>query len=254
MNNPLSDSYSPEIADESLIKNALEGDKKSLEDLIIRHQDWIYNIAIRMLHSPDDAKDAMQEVLIKIVTKLSGFKGESSFRTWAYRITVNHILNWKRSIGERTHTSDFNEYSEIINESPNHNIPEYLSPYEKKAAVEEVKISCMFGMLLCLDRQQRMVFILGALLGASDAIGSEIMEISSDNFRQRLARARKDLLNFMQGNCGLINDKNSCRCSKKTKVLIDSGYVDPKNTKFFSEKYYTVKAAALNMRSEYTEY
>lgn len=254
MNNPLSDSYSPEIADEALIKDALEGNKKSLEQLIVRHQDWIYNIAMRMLHSPEDAKDALQEVLIKVVTKLSGFKGESSFRTWAYRITVNHILNYKRSLGERTHTTDFNEYAEIISKCPDNDVPEYLTPYEKKAAVEEVKISCMFGMLLCLDRPQRMVFILGGLLGASDTIAAEIMEITKDNYRKRLSRARKDLLNFMQGNCGLVSEKNPCRCSKKTKVLIDTGYVDPANTKFFSEKYYTVKTAAFNMKTEYTTY
>jgi RNA polymerase sigma factor (sigma-70 family) len=254
MQNPLSESYAPQIRDEDLIKRSIEGDKKALEDLVIRHQDWIYNIAVRMLHSPDDAKDALQETLIKIITKLSQFRGDSSFRTWAYRIAVNHILNSKRSNGEVTHAASFDHYAHLINTAPDADIPEYLTPFEKRNAVQEVKISCMFGMLLCLDREQRMVFILGSVLDTSDTIGAEIMEISKDNFRQRLSRARKDLHHFMDNQCGLVDKKNPCRCSKKTKILIDNGYVDPKKSKFFSDKYYSVSVAAQRKQAELESY
>jgi len=72
------------------------GDRKALEDLIERHQAWIYNIALRMLFHPQDAEDATQEILIKVVTRLSSFEGRSSFRTWLYRIVVNHLLNVRR--------------------------------------------------------------------------------------------------------------------------------------------------------------
>lgn len=254
MQNPLSENYSPEIPDEDLIKRSVDGDKKALEELIVRHQDWIYNIALRMLHNPDDAKDALQEALIKIVTKLSQFRNESSFRTWAYRIVVNHILNLKRGHGELTHATDFDHYALLINSTPDGVIPEYLTPFEKRAAVEEVKISCMFGMLLCLNREQRMIFVLGFILGASDRIGADIMNISRDNFRQRLSRARKDLYNFMNDQCGLVNEKNPCRCSKKTKALIDVGYVDPKKERFFSDKYYSVSVMAEKRKSQLQEY
>lgn len=254
MQNPLSDSYFPEVPDEELIKKGIEGDKKSLEELVIRHQDWIYNIALRMLHSPDDAKDALQETLIKVITKLSQFRFESSFRTWAYRIAVNHILNTKRSYGETTHVANFDRYAYDISNTPDADIPSYLTPFEKQAAVEEVKISCMFGMLLCLDREQRMVFVLGSILCTSDTIGAEIMEISKDNFRQRLSRARKDLYSFMTNQCGLVDEKNPCRCSKKTKVLINNGYVNPNNTKFFSEKFYSVSLMAEEKKAELQDY
>lgn len=254
MQNPLSDNYSPQISDEDLIKRGIDGDKRALEDLVIRHQDWIYNIAVRMLHSPEDAKDALQETLIKIITKLSQFRGDSSFRTWAYRIAVNHILNSKRSNGEVTHTSSFDQYSQLINSCPDGDIPEYLTPFEKRNAVQEVKVSCMFGMLLCLDREQRMVFILGSVLGASDTIGAEVMDISKDNFRQRLSRARKDIHQFMDNQCGLVDEKNPCRCSKKTKVLIENGYVDPQKSKFYSDKYYSVSVAARRKKDELDNY
>jgi len=88
------------------------------------------------------------------------------------------------------------------------------------------------GMLLCLDRKQRLIFALGAILGASDAVGAEILEMTPDNFRQCLARARRDLHNFMNDQCGLVSKKNPCRCSKKTRGFIEQGHVDPHHLLF----------------------
>jgi hypothetical protein len=87
-------------------------------------------------------------------------------------------------------------------------------------------------MLLCLDRKQRLIFTLGEIFGASDTVGSEILEMSADNFRQSLARARRDLYQFMQGQCGLVNANNPCRCPKKTKGFIEAGHVDPARLQF----------------------
>jgi hypothetical protein len=98
--------------------------------------------------------------------------------------------------------------------------------------VEETKNSCTMGMLLCLDRKQRLVFTLGAILGASDAVGAEVLEMTADNFRQCLARARRDLHNFMNHQCGLVNNHNPCRCPKKTRGFIAEGHVDPGNLRF----------------------
>src|SRR5438046_10714892 len=75
---------------------ARSGDRTALEDLAQRHQGYIYNLALRMLAHPQDAEDATQEVLIKALTRLSSFEGRSTFRTWLYRIVVNHVLNMKR--------------------------------------------------------------------------------------------------------------------------------------------------------------
>jgi hypothetical protein len=87
-------------------------------------------------------------------------------------------------------------------------------------------------MLLCLDREQRLVYILGEIFSVSDAVGAELLEISRDNFRQRLARARRDLHNFMNDKCGLVNQANPCRCAKKTRGFIQAGYVDPRSLLF----------------------
>ncbi|WP_246522852.1 hypothetical protein [Gemmata palustris] len=55
--------------------------------------------------------------------------------------------------------------------------------------VEEAKLTCTTGMLLCLDRRQRLVFTLGEIMGVSDTIGGDVLEMSGDNFRQCLAPA-----------------------------------------------------------------
>ncbi len=252
--NILSDKYIGDSSDAELVSLSVKGDKNALEKLIKKHQDYIYNIALRMVFNPDEAKDVTQEVLIKIITKLAGFEGRSSFRTWAYRIVVNHVLNMKKSMGELNHTDNFKRYGELIDKCPDSDFPDNTSySVDSKILVEEVKISCMFGMLLCLDREQRLVYTLGGLMGISDAVGSEIMEISKDNFRQRLSRARKDLHSFMNNKCGLVNKANPCRCSKKTKALIEVGYVNPNNLKFTRSFYFKMDKMAEIKTNELTD-
>ena len=58
------------------------------------------------------------------------------------------------------------------------------------------------------------------------------METTPANFRQLLARARKDLYGFMAGHCGLVDPKNPCRCPKKTRAFMQAGYVDPERLRF----------------------
>jgi RNA polymerase sigma factor (sigma-70 family) len=245
MINPFSEKYSTDKTDDILIKEALKGDKISLEALIRRHQDWVYNIALRMVFNPEEAKDVTQEVLIKIITKLSTFQGRSSFRTWAYRIVVNHVLNMEKSIGEARHASTFNGYWVNIDRTPDQDMPDPNSlPIDTKLLLEEIKTTCMFGMLLCLDRKQRVIYILGGIFGVTDKIGAEIMQITKANFRQKLSRARKDLFNFMNNKCGLIKKDNPCHCDKKTKAMVDSGYVNPANLRFYNNYYYKVEQAA----------
>jgi len=237
-----------EVIDESidfdLIEQAKSGDRAALEKLILRHQAWIYNIAVRMVFHSQDAEEVTQEVLIKAITRLSTFQGESQFRTWLYRITANHVLNMKRRGGE-TETQTFSSYADAINDTPNLDLPDPKAvPVEVPLLVEESKISCTTGMLLCLDRKQRLIFTLGEIFEASDSVGSEILEMTPDNFRQNLSRARRDLYRFMHGQCGLINANNPCRCSKKTKGFIDAGHVDPARLQFVPQHLRRVKDAA----------
>ncbi len=126
------------------------GDRNALEDLVQRHQAWIYNIAIRMLHHPQDAEDITQEILIKVLTRLSSFEGRSSFRTWLYRIVVNHVLNMKRGRVEVQHASvDFASYGAALDNTPDLELADLkVTSAEADLLVTEEMLSCTSGMLL----------------------------------------------------------------------------------------------------------
>jgi RNA polymerase sigma factor (sigma-70 family) len=206
--NPFIDSAHADLEDRALVARARSGNREALEELIQRHQGWIYNIAVRMLYHPQDAEDATQEILIKAVTQLSSFEGRSSFRTWLYRIVVNHVLNMKRGRIEQK-ALDFPSYGHVLDDTPDLELSDPRSvSVEARLLVAEAMISCVSGMLLCLDREQRLTYILGEIFGVTDAVAAELLEISCENFRQRLTRARRDLHNFMNDKCGLVNRAN----------------------------------------------
>jgi RNA polymerase sigma factor (sigma-70 family) len=217
--------------DKKLIDQAVSGSKKALEDFVKRHQDWIFNIALSFTADHDDAADITQEVLIKVITKLSSFKGDSDVKTWMYRITKNHFLNMKRRKYEVSSLT-FEQFGQSLDRIQDESIPGHVYEVEEKFLVEEAKLSCMKAMLLCLDRDQRMIYILGELFEVTDVIGSEIMKISKENFRIKLHRAKQQLYNFMDNKCGLINKNNPCRCAKKTAGFIKMGFVDPQKLYF----------------------
>ncbi|QMW04923.1 RNA polymerase sigma factor [Spirosoma foliorum] len=240
MDNPFQLNYTDQV-DTDLVQLAVSGDKKALQNLIIRHQLFVYNLALKMTKCVEDAEDLTQEVFIKSITALSKFEGKSKFRTWLYRITVNHFLTTKKRKSE-LEIVDFETYFNSIDKMPN----QELSNQEQTDltdSIEELRISCTAGMLLCLDREQRMIYILGELFTIDHNLGSEILGISAGNFRIRLMRARQDLYNWMNERCGLVNKSNPCRCSKKTKAYIEAGLVDPTNLKFntrYKKKIYEI--------------
>lgn len=230
--NPPTDNAPTDFEDCALVARARSGDREALEALVQRHQGWIYNIAVRMLYHPQDAEDAMQEILLKALTRLSSFEGRSSFRTWLYRIVVNHVLNMKRGRMEPA-TMSFRCYGHALDTTPDLDLPDPSNvSADVRLLVAETMIGCTSGMLLCLDREQRLIYILGEIFRVTDAVAAELLEISCENFRQRLARARRDLHNFMNDKCGLVNRANPCRCAKKTRGFIQAGYVDPENLLF----------------------
>lgn len=231
--------------DITLVERAIAGDRKALEELIKQHQDWIFNVALSFVADSNDAADITQEVLVKIVTKLSTFKKESNIRTWIYRIIKNHFLNRKRSRYETVPMS-FEQFGNSLDNMKEEDLSGQQFAVEEKLLVEEAKLSCMKAMLLCLDREQRLIFIIGELFEISDIIGSEIMEMSRENFRIKLHRAKQQLYTFMDNKCGLINSNNPCRCARKTVSFVKMGFVDPVNLNFQKEVITTIGIAAGN--------
>ena len=108
--NPFDPDRQPHDDDRRLVAAAADGDREALETIVRRHRPWIYNLAFRMVMVPQDAEDVTQDVLVKVVTKLSTYDAEKgAFRTWLYRIVTNHVLNMKTR-GYESHITGFDSY------------------------------------------------------------------------------------------------------------------------------------------------
>ncbi len=205
-----------------LLERARAGDRKALEGIVQAIQDDIYGLAIRMLWHPQDAEDASQEILVKVITHLGTFRGESSFRTWVCRIATNHLLNVRKSRVERAELT-FSAFAEDLQEGLAD--PPAGGP-DQRLLEEEVKIGCTQAMLLCLDRDHRMAYILGEVFGVNSDEGAELMNVDPPAFRKRLSRARERIREFMVNYCGLVNADSPCRCARRIAPAIRAGRVD----------------------------
>lgn len=231
--NPFSKNNYSDQKDLELISRILNGDKGSLSKLIKKHQQYIFNVSLKMINNVEDAEDITQEILIKLISNLSKYNSsKGKFRTWLYRVTFNHILNVKKQKYEKLVTG-FDVFFDYIENSPNIELTE-SEEKELQQAIEESKIACMAGMLMCLSREQRLIYIVGELFEIDHNIASDIFNISPDNFRQKLSRTRKDLYQWMNNKCGLVNNENPCRCPKKTKGFIANGWVSTDKMKWDS--------------------
>jgi len=235
---PLSDNYD-EAGDLALISEACAGSRQAAGQLVRRHQRFIYNLALKLVRDPNDAADLTQEALLKMLTRLSQFQSKSSFRTWLYRIVLNHFLSTQRRKPEKEVYS-FDELGAFIDNTHNR---EEMTPDEKAAYefhILTVRNKCMASTLLCLDRQQRIILILGGVFNIRSTVAAQLLDITPENFRKQLSRAKHDLFQFMNDKCGLINPGNPCRCHKKTKGFIKEGKVDPETVRFTRETRETI--------------
>lgn len=222
-----------DASDESLIASALKGDKKSLNQLLKKHQDYIFNIALKMLNSVPNAEDVTQEILIKIVTNLSNYNAsKASFRTYIYRITFNHILNVKKSPIENQEVT-FDTFFNFIESVPSIELTDEEVTFMGEN-IDEARVSCTAGMLMCLSREQRLIYIIGDIFKINHNLASEIFQTTPSNFRKKLSRSRADLHQWMHKKCGLINKENPCRCKSKTKKFIELGLVSKESPKWHS--------------------
>jgi RNA polymerase sigma factor (sigma-70 family) len=241
---PLREPPACDEADGARALRAAAGDRAALAELLEHHQSWVYAIALRMVREPADAADLAQEALIRVVTRISQFAGRASFRTWAYRIVVNCFLDAKRSRSEQFFSS-FVRYGDELDRLGLAELSLDLAPgVDRALIIEETKIGCMLGMLLCLTREQRLAFILGAIFEVPSEVAGEVLGVSAAAFRKRLERARADLGSFMNAQCGLVNPSNPCRCPKKTAALIREGRVDPARLRFVEGRLREARAEA----------
>src|SRR5262245_9971782 len=140
---------------DALAEKAKLGDSTALESLVRAVQRDVYGLALRFLWHPQDAEDATEEILVRVITGLGGFRGDSSFRTWLYRVACNTLLSLQAQRMERRAMS-FDEFGEDLAHGLADAPPGVENEPERVLLLEEIKIGCTLGMLLCLDREHRL--------------------------------------------------------------------------------------------------
>jgi len=234
---------------EKLVVKATQGNKTALEGLIAAIEDNIYHLGLRILVNPDDAKEATQDILIKVITNLSSFKFESKFSTWVYRIAANYLLSEKKII-DRDPRLSFDIYkidleSDLEPPGKLQDNPEY------QVMLNELRISCTMAMLLCLNLPHRMAYILGDIMEMEHNEASEVLAISKANYRKQLSRARSKVVEFTSKSCGLVNSSAMCSCDKKLSGAVTRQRVDPERILFAGNDQYSysqVKSALSETR------
>jgi RNA polymerase sigma factor (sigma-70 family) len=201
------------------VEAARSGDRQALDRVLCAIQDDVFRLSLRMTGCPDDARDACQEVLIKVVTRLDSFRGESSVRTWTYRIAVRHLLDRKKSRVESLAVTFERFDADLLDGLA---APEASDP----VMVEEVKLGCTLAMLTCLDREQRLAYVLGEVFDLPHAEAAELCGVTEEAYRQRLSRARRTLEAFTQSYCGLVQAAAACRCDQRVVRAIELGRIE----------------------------
>jgi RNA polymerase sigma factor (sigma-70 family) len=204
---------------EAVVRRAINGDRASLGQLAHALQDDVFGLSLRMLGNVHEAEDATQEILVRVVTRLAQFDGQSSVRTWAFRVAVNYILDIKKSATERLRRK-FVEMAEDLSTVPTSG---GLPDAEESLYLNEVKASCSLGMLQCLDAPHRAAFVLGHILELPGEEAASVLEISPDLYRKRLQLARTAIVAFIEAHCGLVSDNAPCRCNRLVVPLRTAG-------------------------------
>ncbi len=209
-----------------LVDRAVGGDKQALEELLLGVRDMVFGLALRMLGSPHDAEDASQEIYIRIITRLSTFNKESAFSTWAYRVAVNHLRNYRKSMFARTPPLSFEAYGSDIEAGFIENTGELTGGADEELLSRELKMSCTNVMLQCFDAESRLIYVLGTMFQADSKACGEILGITPTAYRQRLSRARRKMGKFLGAYCGLASSPK-CDCKRRVGYAVKHRRLNP---------------------------
>jgi len=212
----------------AIVKSAQSGDRAALEDVVRTVQDRVHHLALRMLANPEDARDATQEILITVVTKLSTFRGDSAFETWVYSVATYYLLTARKVAARETGLS-FDMFAADLQAGL---VTDPAPAADDLVMLNELRISCTMAMLLCLDPSHRIAYVLGDILEFAHGEAAQIQDITPANHRKRLSRARAAVLEFTSQSCGLASATAKCSCPRRLPAALAQGRVDRGDLRF----------------------
>ncbi len=182
-------------ADEELVTAFLAGDRSAFEQLVVRHQDRVFGLCIRLLGSRQRAEEAAQEVFVKVFKNLDRFRGDSQFSTWLYRVTINHTRNvhgHRTRRRERDHVSlDANSANEAGTSAPRQLSDP--SPSAEDELIVGEQLQRLREELMMLDPLWREILVLRDIEGLSYEDTAVALSVAPGTVKSRLHRARVEL-------------------------------------------------------------
>ena len=180
-----------DLKERELIRKAKQGDMLAFEELILKHEKIVYNVALRMMNHSEDAKDISQEVFLKAYRSLVNFDERSAFSTWLYRITHNTCIDEMR---KRKGKQSYSLEEELENEegSMQRQIADEGDTPEESLLRQEQKNEILQA-LDTLSEEHKAAIILRDVKGLSYEEIAEILELSLGTVKSRISRARNQL-------------------------------------------------------------
>ncbi len=178
-----------------IIEKVLSGDTEAFEALVIEHQNKVYSLALRMVGNEEDARDMAQEAFIRAFNSLTGFRGDSKFSVWLYRLTSNICIDFIRSRAKKR-TVSMTWTDEDGDDAGELEVPDERFSPEAQLERTLTRESVRRG-LDSLSPQYREILLLREINGLSyDEIG-EALGIEPGTVKSRIFRARKKLCDFL---------------------------------------------------------
>jgi RNA polymerase sigma-70 factor (ECF subfamily) len=180
-----------DLNEKDLIRKAKQGDMLAFEELILKHEKIVYNLALRMMNHSEDAMDISQEVFLKAYRSLSNFDERSAFSTWLYRITHNTCIDEiRKRKGKQTYSLE--EDLESEDGSMQRQVADDGDTPEESLMRKEQK-SEILRALDTLSEEHKAAIILRDVKGLSYEEIAEILELSLGTVKSRINRARNQL-------------------------------------------------------------
>lgn len=170
-----------EERDEELLRRFVAGDERAFAVLMQRHEDAVFNIAMRMMSNRADALDATQETFVALFRRAHSFRGDAAFSTWLYRIAVNASHDLLRKRGRSIPSDELNEPA--------------LARSPEDASAAQIDVS---RALAQLPQEYREAVVLHDIGGATHEEIATTLGIAVGTVKSRISRGRKALADILE--------------------------------------------------------